>query len=59
MIRVDTAIIRTNSDTGIVTIVVYTPENDLTSGQEGIGQTLSEALFDLAANIEEAECQVY
>lgn len=53
MIRVDTILIRTNTDTGYVTAIIYTPENDLVSGSEGMGASLHEALYDLATTIEE------
>lgn len=56
MIRVDTVVVRTNLDTGEVTAIICTPENDVTSGQEGIGPTLHEALYNLAEDIEEAVC---
>lgn len=57
MIRIDTVVVRTNTDTGLITAIIYTPENDLTSGSEGVGATLHEALYDLAANVEESECE--
>lgn len=56
MIRVDTVVVRTDLDTGKITAVIYTPENDSTSGEEGVGDSLYEALYDLAENIEEALC---
>lgn len=56
MIRVDMVTVRTDLDTGKVTATIYTPENDLTSGEEGTGDSLYDALYDLAENIEEALC---
>lgn len=56
MIRVDTIVIRQNLDTGQVTAVIYTPENELVSGLEGVGNSLHEAIAELAESIEEIEC---
>ena len=56
MIRVDTVVVRTDTDTGECRCIIYTPENDVTSGEEGIGDTLYDALYDLAESIEEAVC---
>lgn len=55
LMRVDMIVIRTSGHGGI-TAVIHTPENDLTEGQEGVGDTLPEALYNLAENIEEALC---
>jgi hypothetical protein len=55
--RVDMIVVRT-SGYGDVTAVIHTPENDLTEGQEGRGDTLSEALYNLAENIEEVLFEV-
>ena len=49
--RVDMIVVRTSGD-GVVACI-HTPENDLTEGQEGMGDNLAEALYDLAATIEE------
>jgi hypothetical protein len=53
--QIDTIVLRTTSH-GNVTAVIHTPENDLTEGLEGCGDALSEALHDLADQIEEASC---
>jgi hypothetical protein len=50
--RVDMIVVRTSGHGG-VTACIHTPENDITEGQEGIGDTLFEALYNLAENIEE------
>lgn len=52
--RVDMIVVRTCGH-GHVSAVIHTPENDLTEGQEGTGDTLAEALHNLADLIEEAE----
>lgn len=44
------------NDTGVA-LTLYTTDNDLTDGLEGFGQTLAEALFDLADSVIPTEGQ--
>lgn len=56
MIKVDNVVIRTDTDTGKVQAILYTPDDDRTNGQEAIGDDLVDALSELAVYVEEALC---